>query len=213
MRNRTHLPFALASAAIALTPGCGGGGGGKQTPVTVTILSTAALEGQIHSTGVTQVGPNYYLAHGDYADANGPVSGVRAFTSFDLGVIPAGATVTQATLTVFQKGAIGSAFTTLGSHLVDHVVYGTVLEAGAYSRSGLADAIATFPPDATVGPKTVDVTAAVAVDVGSRPQCQFRLRFAIESDNDGESDGVTWYSSGQATVPDERPRLVVTYLP
>jgi hypothetical protein len=181
--------------------------------VTVTILSTAALDGHVHSTGNAQVGVNYYVAYGDYADAQGPVSGVRGFVSFDITTIPAGATVQEATLTLFQKSTVGSPFADLGSNVVDHVVYGLVLEAGAYSRSGLGDAIATFPPDLTPGPKTVVVTSAVATDVGARPQCQFRLRFTTESDNDGQSDSIAYYSSGQATSEDQRPRLVVTYTP
>lgn len=210
---RLALAFLLGGATGAAGCGGGGGGGGTPTPVTVTLLSTAALDGHVHSTGNAQVGPNYYVAYGDYADAQGPVSGVRGFVSFDLASIPQGATVQEATLTLFQKSTVGSPFTVLGSNVVDHVVYGTVLEAGAYSRSGLGDAIATFPPDLTPGPKTVVVTSAVAIDVGARPQCQFRLRFTIESNNDGASDGIAYYSSGQATSEDQRPKLVITYLP
>lgn len=213
MRIRTRLATVALLGSAALATGCGGGGGGDPTPVTVTILSTAALDGHIHSTGDAQVGAAYYVAFGDYANALGPVSGVRAFVSFDLASIPAGATVVDATLTLFEKSTVGSPFTTLGDILLDHVVYGSVLEAGAYSRSGLGDAIATFPADVTPGPKTVSVTAAVAGDVGARPQSQYRLRFTVESDNDGDSDGISYYSSGTATTTEERPRLVVTYLP
>jgi len=211
MGMRTHLVIVAIIAGAASAPGCGGGGGNR-TPVTVTILSTAALDGRVHSTGLVQAGPAYSLAYGDYADALGPVSGVRSFVSFDLAVIPAGATVTEATLTLFEKSHNGAPFS-LGQNVVDHVVYGSVLDAGAYSRSGLGDAIATFAGDLSPGPKTVTVTDAVALDVGSRPQSQYRLRFTLESNNDGESDEIAYYSSGTATSEDERPMLTVKYLP
>jgi hypothetical protein len=212
------LPSRLLAIAAVVTgatgaTGCGGGGGdAPKTPVTVTIFSTAALDGDIHSTGYEQVGPNYHIALGDYANAQGPVSGVRAFTSFDVSVIPSNATVQSATLSLYLKNSVGSPFATLGTIVVDHVVYGNVLEAGAYSRSGLGDAIATLPSDVIPGYKTVSVTSAVAFDVASHAYSQYRIRFTIETDNDGDSDGVAYYSSGQAPTQDERPKLIVTYL-
>jgi hypothetical protein len=212
----TPKSFALTAvlAAVVGSSACGGGGGGgPPTPVTVTILSIPALEGDIHSNGAEQVGPNFHIALGDYANAQGPVSGVRAFTSFDVSVIPPNATVRSATLTLYLKNSVGSPFATLGDIVVDHVVFGNVLEAGAYSRSGLGDAIATLPAEVTPGPKSVSLTSAVALDVASRTFSQYRIRFTVESDNDGDSDGVAYFSSGQAPTQDERPKLIVTYLP
>lgn len=204
--------FVVAVTGAAGAAGCGGGGNAAPSaPVTVTIFSTAALDGDIHSTGTEQVGPNYHIALGDYANALGPVSGVRAFTSFDLSAIPQGATVQNATLNLYLKNSVGAPFAALGTIVVDHVVYGNVLEAGAYSRSGLADAIATLPSEVTPGYKTVDVTSAVAIDVDAQRFNQYRVRFTTETNNDGQSDGVAYYSSGQAPTQAERPMLVVTY--
>jgi len=94
---------------------------------------------------------------------------------------------------------------------VDHVVYGTVLEAGAYTRMPLATGIGTLSSDASLGPRSLDVTTRVQNDLASgHPQTQYRLRFPIETDGDATSDFCDFYGASTADVS-LRPVLVVTY--
>jgi hypothetical protein len=95
------------------------------------------------------------------------------------------------------------------------VVYGSVLDAGAYDRSFPAfQGFATLSSDATLGPKTIVVTAQVQANLDeARPQSQYRLRFPMEENGDMESDQAQFWSAETALVPGDRPTLVVTYLP
>ncbi len=206
--------FTLAGllATGVLLAGCGGGGG-TPAPVTVTLTSTPALDGLVFASGTVTLGSN--VTAGDYANALGPAGGLRGFVSFDLTGIPSGVTVTLATLTLVQRLTNAAPYASLGTVLVDQVVYGPVLEAGAYARSfPTSQGFATLSSDATLGPKSIVVTAQVQLNIDSlHPQSQFRLRFPLEEDGDGDSDQAAFWSAETATVPAERPTLVITYQP
>ncbi len=208
MRRIATLVFLVAALG-----GCGGGDDGPDTPVTLTIPSTPSLDGLVFATGTVTLSSN--VTAGDYADAIGPQGGLRGFVSFDLAGIPAGATVTEATLTLTQRLVNAAPYTSLGAILVDQVVYGNVLDAGAYSRSfPSSQGFATLSSDATLGPKTITVTTQVKDDLASaRTQSQFRLRFPVEDDLDMDSDQAAFWSAETATTPADRPTLTVTYIP
>lgn len=201
----------LLATGVLLTA-CGGGGG-PPGPVTVTLTSTPALDGLVFASGTVTLASN--VTTGDYANALGPVEGLRGFVSFDLTGIPSGATVTLATMTLVQRVTNAAPYASLGNVLVDQVVYGSVLEAGAYARSfPTSQGFGTLSSDATLGPKSLVVTAQVQADLDSlRPQSQYRLRFPLEQDGDFDSDQAVFWSAETATVPDERPTLVITYQP
>jgi hypothetical protein len=115
--------------------------------------------------------------------------------------------------TLFQSANIGTPYADLGSVVVDDVVFGTNLDSGAYSRSRLGDAVAVLSVDGTLGPKAVDLTSQVRTDVeASRPQNQYRVRFTAETNPDAASDPAV-FECAEAATPEERPILVVTYVP
>jgi hypothetical protein len=180
--------------------------------VTLEIRSTAALEGVVLAVqgAFGLVGRDLHLG-----DQHLPTldEGIRAFTSFDLSEIPADATITAASLQLLQSKVAGTPFTSLGPVLVDQVVYGNVLDVGAYSRSFPSNqGLGPLTVDATLGPRALDVSTVVqeAVAVG-RTQLQFRLYCPFETDFDDEGDQVHFKSSASAQSEDERPTLVVTY--
>ena len=207
--RRATLTTLLSIALV--TTGCGGGGGtSPPAPVTVTILSTDELDGIVGSGG------DFSLT-GDVVQAGDSTTnlGYRGFVSFELGVIPAGATVLTATLRLVQKKVTGDPYGSMGPVLLDQVVYGNVLESGAFARSFPQNqAFATLSTNATLEAKTVDATAPVQGDRASlRTQSQYRLRFAVESDLDTAFDLANFYSGNPVNPVDLRPTLTVTYQP
>lgn len=207
-----RLSILVVVLAVAVGPGCGGGGGAAD-PVTVVLTSTGALEGHVFVGGTVTLSSN--IGVGDYANGAGPQGGLRGFASFDISGIPAGATVTAATLTFVQRLVNSDPYATLGTVVIDQVVYGTVLDAGAYDRSFPSNhAFATLSTDSTLGAKSVDARIPVQADVAAqRGQSQFRLRFQTEDDLDLDSDQAVFWSAESATVATDLPTLTITYQP
>lgn len=210
------LPLSLLCVAFVLS-GCGGSGGGGDcpppaTPVTMTVISSAPLDGTVDSVGGVQTdGP---LTVGDWPNAMG-LRTLRGFVSFDLTGLPAGAHVVSARLSLSQFVTDGDPFTTLGVVVVDQVVYGDQLHTSAYDlpHDGF-QAFTVLSSDHLAGRKTTPVTDAVqaASDAGE-PRAQFRLRFAVDDDFDAVTDHVLFHTVESAPTPAEVPTLEVTYLP
>lgn len=209
MARRASRSLALlALVPLAALGACGGGGGsGNATaqPVAVTLHGAPLLDGTVTQGGATFLGEALV---GD----NGGAQGERACIDFELTGVPTGAHVVTATMTLVQRVVRGTPYATLGSLLLDHVVYGTVLEAGEYARTPIESAFAVLSTDATLGPRTIDVTAQVQNDL-ARGQSQFRLRFSTENDLDAVIDDAEWFCIGSATTLADLPTLVVVYTP
>jgi hypothetical protein len=176
--------------ACELDSGAGGPGNGPGTgpEITVNLLSTAGLDGYVRSDGNsgTMGGP---AITGDL-DAGAPAIGFRQFYSFDLSPLPAGSTVTSATLQLFQAAVGGTPYLDLGNVIVDHVDYGGALTGAAYGATALASNVGIISSDVTIASKTLVVTARVQADVAAvRTRSQFRVRFStFDSNNDAGSD-------------------------
>jgi hypothetical protein len=191
---------------FALTA-CGGGGGGNTA--TVMILGTDGLCGYVTQTGTVATPQSTLLVGELVLPPPTPEQGIRGFLSFDLSSIPSGAPVVSATLRVQQNQVSGDPYTALGPLLLDQVVYGTVLDAGAYDRSFPTNqAFAMLATDTTLGPKETDVTVAVQDDLAApRTRSQFRLRFAIDTNGDGLGTAARFDGPLSANPP----LLIVTY--
>jgi hypothetical protein len=213
MKLLTRLAFAAClcgATSCELTDdgsdnGTGPGGGGPD--VTVDLPSTASLDGWVRSDGNLAATGNPIT--GDI-DAAAPGLGYRQFYSFDLSGLPSGATIVGATLSLYQAGSTGAPYAELGNVVVEHVDYGDMLDPTDYATTPLGGTAATLSTNATVGYKTVDVTARVAADVAAaRSRSQFRLRFStLDSNNDGGSD-FAQFNDAEAAA--NRPVLSVTY--
>lgn len=210
-------PFAVAGLC-ALGGGCGVGGGvltGLGETLSVVALSVATEDGVVlsdHSVRTDGVLP----PTGDLGQPGSTPSG-RQFFSFDLSAIPAGSVVQSAVLRLDLFVVVGNPFTSLGAVVVDHLDYGGGLDFGDYAARGLEEGLGPLASDATLGPKTLDVTASVVGDVArGRTRAQFRLRFAPkESDGDVSNDFAS-FAEAEAAVTGlgQRPTLsLVVRLP
>ena len=211
---RLFTAISLAAGSLLL-PACGGGAG-NPSPITVTLLGTEALNGNVSNQGgVSLTGTLGEQIVGDSYVSVGPVFfSYRLFVSFDLSSLPPGATVTTATLSLYQTRTVGTPYATLGPLLVDHVVYGGVLDPGSYSRSfPTGQGLGPLATDATVGTKSLLVSAVVQDDLASgRGRSQFRVRFTAENDGSTTTDLANFRLYASSGLGNE-PRLVVTYLP
>jgi hypothetical protein len=167
-----YLPlinFCLVVLAVLFLAGCEERG--KQT---VELLSEAALDGWVQSNNLA------------FWDAGGPIvgdldqfepgKGYRQFYSFALAPVPAGSTITKATLTLYLAGSSGDPFSNHGVVVVDHLDYGAALDGGDYALAALHPNIGTITDDITEEYKSLDVTAEVQDDLAnSRTYSQFRL--------------------------------------
>jgi hypothetical protein len=202
--------------------GCGGSG---TNTYTLTLLSEAELDGYItHMFAepevyvTNSVDPSFQVG---YSNSGFTKIGLKGFVSFNLSSLPEGATITSAVLRVYQYNVAGDPYDKLGKVLVEHVSYDS-LEQGEsgetaqakYTMEPLDNTIpadAFLSTDATIGYKTLDVTAAVQADQGaSRTRAQFRLRFPKEIvDEDIYSPVSAYFISGDNDT--NQPQLVIKY--
>ncbi len=187
----------LVSALIA---GCGGGGVDPST-TTAILTSEASLDGYGMPGGLTT---NLNLgAIGDYNNNQQ----YRAWVSFPIGSLPAGADIESAILRVYQASPDDGGYT-LGPVLVQHVSFG-VDTFSAYSTAALSNISGSLSTEFAVGYHAIDVTAAVQDDItNSRLRSQFRFRHQTATDSDSTTETDSWYMGDSAT---NKPQLVVTY--
>ncbi|MCC7571870.1 MAG: PKD domain-containing protein [Candidatus Methanofastidiosum sp.] len=136
---------------------------------------------------------------------------IKCFLSFDISSIPAGATITSATLGLTDNTiTLGNPFATLGNLRVYYVDYGTSLTVSDYNGPRLA----TVWSGSSAPSDVMDVKAELANAVASgKKNLQFRIEYTTPTDNDGAVDRITFnnptllyfYSS-----PSNKPDLRVT---
>jgi hypothetical protein len=189
------------------------GGGGFGSEQTVTLAGTDTLDGWVRSPdgNSASLGGTWVIV-GDIF-SGGVTYTYRGFYSFDISAIPAGSSVASATLRLHQISVIGSPYSELGNVVVDHVDYGAALSGlEDFSVPALASGVGTLSTDATLGLRTLSVTARVQADVtAGRARSQFRLRFSpTEASDDGNSDFAQFADAGYV-IAAEVPQLEVRY--
>ncbi len=184
MHMRTTVVSLLLVTLACATVGCGGSGGGDDAE-TVVLPGTKAREGTVNPNGATV---SNALNFGD-TSSNVPI---RAVLSFSLAPLPAGATVVSATLEIEQEDTgFGAPYTDLGNLLVDHVDLGAGVETTDFAGGTLSSGIAVISTSAGDGLRAADVTSAVLADLAAaRGRSEFRLRFAVTTNNDGSQDSI-----------------------
>ncbi len=132
---------------------------------------------------------------------------VKCFLSFDISGIPAGATITSATLGLTSSSvAIGNPFATLGNLRVYYVDYGTSLTVSDFNGPKLA----TVWSGSSAPSEVIDVAAELANAVSSgKKNLQFRIEYATLTDNDNSADRIEfnnptllYFYSTPASKPD-----------
>jgi hypothetical protein len=201
--RRTAL-VALGLALSCASAGCGGDGAG-----TTTATFTPSTDATIQSDATIVLAGPLANTVGDTAGNLGQRVAVRfGIAPF----LPAGAVVTSATLQLRQAAVAGAPFAPLGAVVVDRVDFGLGVDGNDFNPPG-ATAIGTLSPDATLGVKSLDVTAAVQADVAAGDlTSDFLIRFAIAfTDNDGVVDSVSFEDAENDLGTGTAPTLVVTY--
>lgn len=205
--------LALQGAVLALLLcGCGTGASttGSGEVLDAVLTSVPAEDGVVFSDGGVQASRALPVV----GDLDGSVRGLgaRQFLSFDVTGLPGGVLVESALLRLDLYAVAGTPFATHGSLVVDYLDYGT-LDSNDYAARALDLALGTAASDATLGPRTVDVTSALAQVLAlGRSRVQFRLRFAtLDSDGDSTSDSAS-VPEGEAATSGvgQAPTLLVT---
>jgi hypothetical protein len=202
---------------LLTTPWSWGCGSGSNSPASKPLLQTlpgvAPLDGYVDTSGaaVSNAG-GPWTGDIDFVTAG---RGARQFFSFDLSLLPAGATILDAQLQLDQVVVFGSPYATHGVVALDHLDYGATLDAADFNAAALAT-VGVLSADATIGIKMLDVTASVQADVAAaRAYSQFRAYFTLQdSDNDNADDYALFLDSEHSNfATGEIPRLVIQYLP
>jgi DNA-binding beta-propeller fold protein YncE len=138
--------------------------------------------------------------------------------SFDIADIPASATIASAILRLYQCEVQGLPYTSLGNVIVDQMNYGDVFDpfGSAYSGGAVALNIGTLSTTASLGYRSLSVTARVQSDLSaSRERSQYRLLFSTQDfDFDGNDDFVQFTDAEDSlcagTTTNKPPQLAVT---
>ncbi len=190
-------------------------------PKTLTISSTAALDGVVFSNsgGVFNTNPTIRVGN---VDATG-----RGFVSFDLSSLPATVTaakIVSVNLVMYQE-TFDPVLTTCDPYVkltnatdklfVESVSFGATLNDAAFGLTALSK-IGNLSTTNVIESKTLDVTAAVKDDVTNKAargsRSQFRLRFPTDYSATTANCTVR-LTSAEGTVPANRPTLVIAYTP
>jgi hypothetical protein len=201
--------------ALALAA-CGGGAedGEHSGEILEFILtSVPAEDGVVYSDRGVQTGGSFPRV----GDVDGNLNGLaaRQFFSFDVTPIPEEVLVTSATIRLDMYATVGVPFNTHGNVVLDYLDYGT-LDADDYAMRALLEDMGTVAANPTLGPRTLDVTEALAQVLAlDRPRAQFRLRFDFaNTDTDATNDYVVFPEAEAATSGvGQAPSLLVVLRP
>ncbi len=206
MRDATRIAM---GGLVFLLAGCGGSGGSGGTRID--------LPSDITADGFATQGGGYsaaFLLVGDETSNDG----IRGLYRFPLLPLPAGATVTKATLSTNQFEVIGSPYPALGDLLVDSVDLddgvGVGLDADDYFSAAFSTVVGSLSASAALGPRTLDVTAAVQADLAAgRSFSDFRVYFQFQTDGNFTGDQIKLVSASDDGGTGVAPKLLVTYTP
>ena len=196
---RKLLAFlAAATLAGAGTTSCSDASGTGGVAID-TLWGVDLLTGVVLSDGTADVNGTPFAGDGD---AQEPLLSYRAFFTFDLTTLPAGAELRTASLQIYQWDVVNSPYSTLGDLVVDHLVYGNTLDAADYDAADISRGFGVLSTDATIETKQVSVLQQVQADLDAgRTVSQFRVRFAIASDNDGLPDYADFWGPTELPAP------------
>lgn len=175
------------------------------TPQTKTITQGAGQDGYVsdfpasHNTTEIRVGRT-------------PAETYRGFVGFDISEVPATATITKATLRLYQFAVQGEPYSTLGTISVDHLDYGTTLDNDDFNGGNVyQSSFGTIGSAQLAEWKTIDVTAQVKKDRSTHTSSQFRLHFATESHGGAVTGEFVTFSNPNASGTNDLPQLVVEF--
>jgi len=140
----------------------------------------------------------------------------RAILSFDLSSLPSGTTVTSVTLSFKYAGVAGTnPFSTHG-HLLADVRGGAfknnvMLQLGDFSAMASKNSVLSFTNTKVDNWYSKSLGSAYFQYINLGGVTQFRLRFAMDDNNDFGADYLKIYSGN--ALDTDRPQLVIEYIP
>ncbi|MGC1377205.1 MAG: ice-binding family protein [Anaerolineales bacterium] len=139
----------------------------------------------------------------------------RAILHFDTSSLPDMAIIIQVTLKIMKQGLVGTnPFTTHNSLLADinQPYFGAraALQVGDFQAAASRSAPAVFDATPVGNWYSAVLSDAGNVSVNRTGATQFRLRFALDDNNNLSADYMRFYS-GNASMAACRPQLIVTY--
>ena len=139
----------------------------------------------------------------------------RAILSFNTGALPDTAVITKATLKIKKQGLVGSdPFTALGGLRVDmrKPFFGSTvgLVVGDFQATAGKSTVATFGVTPVSNWYSAMLNATGRAYINLTGTTQFRLRFAMDDNNDNGADYLKFYSGNYSSVS-LHPLLVIQY--
>jgi hypothetical protein len=186
---------------------------GAPGPGTVTLQSQAPLDGYRGNDGSGSSRQDVLVGNGETTAPSGELVW-RGFMSFDLSSIPGGSSIEDAELRFFQAKVGGDPYVKLGNLILEHVDYGSSLDASAFDVPALNST--RLDQQTSPGAWYVLADRTIAAWVGNdvaagRPHFQVRLRWTQEVDGDGKEDFAGIESGDNFFGTGNVPQLVVTY--
>ncbi len=179
----------------------------SEGPLDGTLIESSENSGV--GGGISAVGPRFWV--GDLANR----AQIRTVLSFDTSRLPDNAVVTSARIRIKLANMTSpSAFSVLGRLLVDvavpHFGQRPQLESGDFQAAATQTGSAAFNPVPSAGWYTATLPPARLGLIDRTARTQFRLRFALDDNNDTVANFAAFFS-GDAPTPSDRPILIVQY--
>ncbi len=202
--------FCYSVLTASLMVGCNGSGSGPQHG-SVEIPSIASMDGHVRSNGFVSTSGTMLLT-GDCDQIFNGV-GFRQFYSFDISSIPKDIDIINATLYLYMANVSQSPFSNHGNVTVDHLDYGSSLDATDYDTGAIQSDIGVLANNYILEYKALDVTSSVQNDYSfMRTHSQYRIRFSIQdSDSDSETECVSFNDAEDSFSLNKPPKLIVQY--
>ncbi|MGA9031832.1 MAG: hypothetical protein WB402_04860 [Sulfuricaulis sp.] len=187
----------------------------------VVIGSTASLDGYVLSTSGLPSSATGSPATGDKDASYSLGVGWRQLYSFDIANISTSATITSATLRLYQCDVQGFPYTNLGNVIVDQMDYGGAFDpfGSAYSGGAVALNIGILSTTPILGYRSLNVTIPVQNDLAaSRVRSQYRLHFSVLDYNFDAVDDFIQFTDAEDSLcvgatTNQPPQLAVTLRP
>jgi len=188
------------------------------TTQSVPIVSNATQDGWIlESTAASNAGKTKDAAGTMFfLGDNAGNKQYRSILSFNTAVLPDNAVLSSVTLKMRRAGRVGAVpFATLGDILVDinTGAFGTKagLQSADFQAAASKEAVLTFTNTPVNGWYSTTMNSADFSYINLTGVTQFRLRFAIQDNNNRAADYLKFYSGNFTSTPTYRPKLVVVY--
>ena len=203
--NEDNNEFASNIQVVESAPG----------PGSITLESEAALDGYRGSDSSGSTRQDILVGNGEMTTTAGELVW-RGFMSFDLSGVASGTTIESAELRFYQAKVGGNPYGKLGGLIVDHVDFGSSLDADDFDAPALDSAAL---PQMTNSRAWYIIPAQKVADwieqdlAAGRSHFQLRLRFTQEVDGDGNEDYAGIESANDFFGTGNVPEVEITFQP